>query len=65
MIKFVIVNGRTPMQAPFFCACCADKLDSGYVHECGAGLKYCDLKCFGFSEKMAVKAIAYRSRLAS
>ena len=65
MIKFVIVNGRTPMQAPFLCACCAEKLDSGYVRESGTGLKYCDLVCFGFSEKMAVKATAYRSRRAS
>lgn len=65
MIKFVIVNGRTPMRAPLFCACCAEKLESGYVHESGTGLKYCDLKCFGFSEKMAISAVERRSRLAS
>lgn len=65
MIKFVIVNGRTPMQAPFFCACCAEKLEGGYLHEAGTGLKYCDVKCFGFSEKMAVCAVERRGRLAS
>ena len=65
MIKFVIVNGRTPMRAPFFCACCAEKLEGGYVHESGTGLKYCDVKCFGFSEKMAGCAIERRGRLAS
>ena len=65
MIKFVIVNGRTPMRAPLFCACCAEKLDAGYVHESGTGLKYCDLACFGFSEKMAISAIERRGRLAS
>jgi len=65
VIKFVIVNGRTPKQAPFFCACCTDKLECGYVHESGTGLKYCDLICFGFSEKMAISAIERRSRLAS
>ena len=65
MIKSVIVNGRTPMRAPFFCACCAEKLESGYVHESGTGLKYCDLVCFGFSEKMAISAIERRGRLAS
>jgi hypothetical protein len=65
VIKFVIVNGRRPMQAPFLCACCAEKLDSGYVHESGTGLKYCDLVCFGFSEKMTVAAAKRRGRLAS
>jgi hypothetical protein len=65
VVKFVIVNGRTPMQAPYLCASCADKLEGGYVHESGTGLKYCDLICFGFSEKMAVKRIERRGRMAS
>jgi hypothetical protein len=65
VINFVIVNGRTPRRAPFFCACCAEKLETGYVREAGTGLKYCDLICFGFSEKIAVKAIARHGRLAS
>lgn len=64
MIKFVIVNGRRPARAPA-CACCAEKLEDGYIHETGTGLKYCDLKCFGFSEKMAMIAIEQRARLAS
>jgi hypothetical protein len=53
------------MQAPYLCASCADKLEGGYVHESGTGLKYCDLICFGFSEKMAVKRIERRGRMAS
>jgi hypothetical protein len=65
VIKFVIVNDRTPARAPFFCACCSEKLEDGYIHESGTGLKYCDLTCFGFSEKMAIVAIESRSRLAS
>lgn len=65
MIKFVIVNDRRPARAPFFCACCADKLEDGYVHEAATGLKYCDVICFGFSEKIAIKAIEHRSRKAS
>ena len=64
MIKFVIVNGRTPARAPS-CACCAEKLEDGYIHETGTGLKYCNLVCLGFSEKMAITAIERRSRLAS
>ena len=65
MIKFVIVNDRRPAQAPFFCACCTDKLEDGYVHEAATGLKYCDLICFGFSEQMAIKAIEHHGRKAS
>jgi hypothetical protein len=65
VIKFVIVNGRMPMRAPFFCACCAEKLQEGYIREAGTGLKYCDLVCFGFSEKMAIEAVERRGRLAS
>lgn len=65
MVKFVIVNGRTPMRAPFICACCAEKLEAGYVHESGTGLKYCNLVCLGFSKKMAASAIERRGRLAS
>lgn len=64
VIKFVIVNNRRPTRAPF-CACCAEKLEDGYIHEAATGLKYCNLVCFGFSEKMAVSAIERRSRLAS
>lgn len=65
MIKFIIVNGRTPMQAPYLCERCAEKLDGGYVRESGTGLKYCDLVCLGFSEKKAVSVIERRGRLAS
>jgi hypothetical protein len=65
VIKFVIVNDRRPARAPFFCACCADKLEDGYVHEAMTGLKYCNLVCFGFSEKMAISAVEQRGRLAS
>jgi hypothetical protein len=65
MIKFVIVNGRRPTRAPFSCACCADKLEGGYIHETSTDLKYCALKCYGFSEKMAMTAINERARLAS
>lgn len=64
MIKFVIVNGRRPVREPC-CACCAKKLEDGYIHEPSTGLKYCELTCFGFSEKMAVIAIEKRARLAS
>jgi hypothetical protein len=65
MIKFIIVNGRTPMRAPFICACCAEKLEAGYVREAGTDLKYCNLACLGFSEKTAVRAIERHGRLAS
>jgi hypothetical protein len=65
MIKFVIVNGRRPMQAPFLCACCTEKLEDGYVRESGTGLKYCNLVCLGFSEKIATSAIQRGGRLAS
>ena len=65
MIKFVIVNDRTPARAPFFCACCDDKLEDGYIHEAATGLKYCDLVCSGFSEKMAISASQRRGRMAS
>lgn len=65
MIKFVIVNGRTPMQAPRLCARCAEKLEGGYVHEAGTSLKYCDLACFGLSKKTEKTAVERRGRLAS
>lgn len=65
MIKFVIVNGRRPIRAPFSCACCAEKLEDGYIHETNTDLKYCDLVCFGFSKKVAMAAIEQRVRLAS
>jgi hypothetical protein len=65
VIKFVIVNGRRPMRAPFSCACCAEKLQEGYIREAATGLKYCNLVCLGFSEKMAISAVERRGRLAS
>lgn len=65
MVKFVIVNGRKPIRAPFSCACCSERLEGGYIHEKITDLKYCDLVCFGFSEKMESAAIEQHGRLAS
>jgi hypothetical protein len=56
MIRFVLVNNRVPAHEPF-CACCARRLDNGYIRERNTDLKYCDLACYGFSDKLA--AIAY------
>lgn len=65
MIKFVIVNGRRPLKAPFLCACCAENLEAGYIRESATDLKYCGLACFGFSDKMAKAANERRARVAS
>jgi hypothetical protein len=77
MIRFVLVNHRTPVSEPVHCACCGAKLDDGYVHERETDLKYCDAVCFescdavcfeycdavcfGFSERRVVLAFEHRT----
>ena len=59
MIRFVLVNRRTPAREPVHCACCGATLDDGYVHEPETDLKYCDAVCFGYSEGRVVLAFEH------
>jgi len=65
MIKFVLVNDRVPTRKPFFCACCADRLEKGYIREPSTDLKYCDMVCYGFSETLAAIATEDQARRVS
>jgi hypothetical protein len=44
-IKFVLVNGRTPI-SPLLCVMCRKPVGMGYLREIGTRLAYCDPGCY-------------------
>ena len=61
MLKFVLVNGRTPRPASF-CALCCESIGESYVRELATRLFYCDHKCYLGHHKLAELALKERAR---
>ena len=44
-MKFILVNGRTPIRTTFCLQCC-EKINGNYVREIRTRLPYCDYQCY-------------------
>ena len=44
-VKFVVVNGRTPVRQ-IFCAQCWDPIGSSYLRDIMTRFCYCDIDCY-------------------
>lgn len=44
-MKFVLVNGRTPLRTTFCLQCC-EKISGSYLRELRLRLPYCDYECY-------------------
>ena len=44
-MKFILVNGRTPIRITFCLQCC-EKINGNYVREIRTRLPYCDYECY-------------------
>jgi hypothetical protein len=44
-MRFVLVNGRTPLPQPF-CALCCEPIEENYLRDLATHLPYCGAKCF-------------------
>jgi hypothetical protein len=44
-MKFVLVNGRTPIRATF-CLDCCEKIGDSYLRDTGTRLPYCGYRCY-------------------
>ena len=54
-IKFVLVNGRTPI-SPSLCVMCCKPVGIGYLRETGTRLAYCDPGCYANHRKSALSS---------
>jgi len=52
--RFVLVNGRTPVQAKFCELCCAPISESGYLRDIRTRLCYCGAECYALKSGTAV-----------
>ena len=44
-MRFVLVNGRTPIRATFCLQCC-EKISDSYLRDTATRLPYCDYACY-------------------
>jgi hypothetical protein len=44
-MKFILVNGRTPIRTTF-CLQCSEEINGNYVREIRTRLSYCDYQCY-------------------
>lgn len=44
-MKFILVNGRTPVRTTF-CLHCCEKISTSYLREIRTRLPYCDYGCY-------------------
>jgi hypothetical protein len=44
-MRFILVNGRTPVR-PTFCLQCCEKIGDGYLRAIRTRLPYCDYQCY-------------------
>jgi len=64
MLRFILVNDRTP-RVEAHCALCCAEIAGSYVHEIGTNFCYCSHGCFADHAKLGQLVIEYRARAAS
>ena len=64
MLRFIVVNDRTP-RAEAFCALCCTAITGDYVREISTNFCYCSHDCFANHSGLGQLLIEYRARAAS
>jgi hypothetical protein len=64
MLRFILVNDRTPRADPY-CASCCTKIAGSYVREISTKFCYCSRGCFAGHSQLAQLVIEHRARAAS
>jgi hypothetical protein len=64
MLRFIVVNDRTP-RADAHCALCCTAIAGSYVREIGTKFCYCSRDCFAKHSRLEQLVIEYRARVAS
>jgi len=64
MLRFILVNGRTP-RAQAHCALCCIEITGNYVREIGTKFCYCSRGCFASHTRLGQLLIEHRARAAS
>ncbi|WP_426419681.1 hypothetical protein [Bradyrhizobium genosp. A] len=58
-MKFVLVNGRTPLRT-MFCLQCCKKISGSYLRELRMSLPYCDYECYARHCELEVRTMGAR-----
>jgi len=61
MLRFVLVNVRTP-RADVHCALCCTKIAASYVREINTRFYYCSRSCFVSHTRLGQLVLEHRSR---
>lgn len=64
MLRFIVVNDRTP-RADTHCALCCTEITESYVREIGTKFCYCSRGCFVSHSRLGQLVIEHRARAAS
>ena len=64
MLRFILVNDRTP-RADAYCALCCTEITASYVREISTKFCYCSRGCFASHSKLGQLLIEHRARVAS
>jgi hypothetical protein len=64
MLRFILVNDRTP-RSDAHCALCCIKITGSYVREISTKFCYCSRRCFLSHSKLGQLVIEHRARVAS
>lgn len=58
-MKFILVNGRTPIRTTFCLQCC-EKISGSYLREIRTRLPYCDYGCYARQCDLELRATVSR-----
>jgi hypothetical protein len=64
MLRFIVVNDRTP-RADAHCALCCAEITASYVREISTKFCYCSSGCFISHSELGQLLIEHRARVAS
>jgi len=64
MLRFILVNDRTP-RSDADCALCCAKITGGYVREINTKFCYCSRDCFLRHSKLGQLVLEHHARAAS
>jgi hypothetical protein len=64
MLRFILVNDRTPC-SDAHCTLCCSKVTESYIREIGTKFCYCSCGCFLEHSKLGQLVIEHRARAAS